>query len=74
MKFDVFNLKWESMPDMNHPRRSPGSFVTQDGQYLYVLGGWMNYIERLDLRNPVKWEEMDVEIPDTISYATNFLT
>jgi hypothetical protein len=74
MVFDVGNLKWKTLPNMNHPRRSPGSFITQDGKYLYVVGGWMNYIERLDQRNPDYWEELEVELPDTISYACNLLT
>lgn len=66
-KFDVFNHRWEEMPDMNQERGSLGSYVTSDKRYLYAFQGFinnfdhqykqsvaLNTVERLDLHNESK--------------------
>lgn len=41
-KFDIFNHKWHSMPEMNKPRGNPGTFITNDRRYLYAFQGFVN--------------------------------
>jgi hypothetical protein len=44
-KFDVLNNKWIPMPQMNHRRGNPGTFVSDDKRYLYAFQGFVNKIE-----------------------------
>ena len=37
MRFDVNNLKWQTMPDMIEGRYAPGSFISKDDKYLIVF-------------------------------------
>lgn len=36
-KFDVLNNKWISMPSLNFERGNPGTFITEDGRYLFAF-------------------------------------
>ena len=53
---------------MNFPRRSPRSFITENG-FLYVIGGENKSTERLKLKENASnlWEIIDVEWPKPIS-------
>lgn len=62
-KFNINTLKWEALPDMNHPRAAAGSFMSQDKQYLYVFGGSHDSVERLPLNRFGTWEVVTVELP-----------
>jgi len=39
-KFDVFNLKWHSMPDLKIARANPGTYISEDRKYLYAFQGF----------------------------------
>lgn len=34
----------------------------------------MDRVERLNVQNSLQWEELNIELPDTISFACNLLT
>ena len=49
-RFDVNQLKWVDMPEMNVARFGPGVFESTGGKAIYAFGGQDGSIERLVLR------------------------
>ena len=61
-KFNVNNLKWESMPNLIHARFAPGIFITKS-EKMYSFGGQHDSIERIDLQSEQEWEIVDIDLP-----------
>jgi hypothetical protein len=62
-KFNVNSLKWEPLPDMNHPRAAAGSFMSKDGKSLFAFGGSHDSVERLSLTKYGTWETLTMKLP-----------
>lgn len=71
-RFDICNLKWENLPDMNNPRLGSGVHQTSDKRWLYAFFGSNLSIERLNVRNLKEWNTLDIEIPKQF-YQTGYI-
>ena len=72
-KFDISKLEWIDMPNMVKERFGPGLFISSDGNVLYAFGGQENSVERLKLNKAeAKWQELEVELPDSIATKYGF--
>tara|TARA_B110000285_G_C15030415_1_gene566441 strand:+ start:338 stop:544 length:207 start_codon:yes stop_codon:yes gene_type:complete len=67
--FDTVQLKWYHLPDLNRERANPGSFISRDKKYLYLINGFeqiifdrkiIHSIERLDLIRKSEWETVAI--------------
>ena len=55
-RFDLHNLKWERLADMNVAICYPGVYESKDGNYLYTFN--KGSIERLSLTLNDNWEKI----------------
>ena len=64
-RFDVNTLKWKVLPDMKHPRYSPGVFMSKDKKFVYVFGGQHGSIERIETQDHkfAVWQEIQLNFP-----------
>jgi len=65
-KFNVNTLKWEPMPEMNHPRSESVTFLSQDKKSLFAFGGSHNSVERLSLTKDATWETIKMDLPSSL--------
>ena len=49
LKFNANSLKWENMPEMEHPRYFPGSFQSMNRSKLFAFGGEHDSVEVLNI-------------------------
>ena len=64
-KYSILYNKWESLPNLIHPRGSAAAFIF-NRIHVYVAGGYneatgnVNLVERLFLPNPLNWETIQI--------------
>ena len=65
LRFDLIQQKWSTFPDLiKLDSVCPGSFIIDSTLYVIGEGGKFEdpMIEKLDLKNPEKWEKVPIDI------------
>jgi hypothetical protein len=67
------------MPDLNQKRSTAGSFISSNGEFLYIFNGYaqINFnkeivksVERINLSNMVQWEIIPFQEKDQLNLAS----